>query len=289
MPKAASERAVQMLKTDTLPRPGARRFGPVNWLGLWTLYEKESRRFLKIPSQTILAPVITNLMFLFVFAVAMGKRPIAVGGAAVPFSAFMASGLIMMAIQQSAFAHSSSSLLSAKVQGNIVDVLMPPLSPAELTTAFAGGALTRGICVAIASWIALSFGAWAAGAAPLGVAHLVAILYFGCAASLFMSLAGILCGIWAQKFDHLAVVTNFLITPLTFLSGTFYSVGRLPEPFKTIDQYNPLFHAIDGFRYGVLGIHESNLAAGAIGLLAINLLLGFTCWLAFRRGWRMKP
>jgi ABC-2 type transport system permease protein len=277
-----------VLKSDTLPRPGERRFGRVNWLGLWTLYEKEARRFLKIPSQTILAPVITNLMFLWVFAVAMQRNTMTIEGKAVPFSSFMAAGLVMMAIQQSAFQNSSSSLLSAKVQGNIVDVLMPPLSPSELTLAYAAGALSRGLVVAIASWIALSFGAWAAGAAPLGVAHLVAILYFACSASLFMALLGILCGIWAQKFDHLAVVTNFLMQPLTFLSGTFYSVSLLPEPFHSISMGNPVFYAIDGFRYGVIGIHESNLLIGVLMLLGANLVLGLACLQCFRCGWRMK-
>jgi len=276
------------MKTDVHPRPGERRFGAVNWLGLWTLTEKETRRFLKVSAQTIVAPVLTNLMFLLVFSVALGGREITVEGKPVAFAEFMAAGLVMMAILQNAFANASSSILIAKIQGNIVDVLMPPLSPSELTVAFAIGGLTRGAVVAVASWATLSLGAWAAGAAPLGVAHLSAILYYGLSAALAMALLGILGGIWAEKFDHLALVTNFLIIPLTFLSGTFYSVSLLPEPWHTVSHLNPIFYAIDGFRYGVIGAHEGNLLAGALFLCALNLVLALVCWIAFRRGWRMK-
>lgn len=276
------------MKTDAHPRPGERRFGRFNWLGLWTLYEKETRRFLKVSSQTVIAPVLTSLMFLLVFSVALGRGQITVQGQPVAFAEFMASGLVMMSILQNAFANASSSILISKVQGNIVDVLMPPLSAGELTAAFALGGLTRGVVVAVASWVTLSLGAWAAGAAPLGVAHLDAILYYGLSAALMMALMGILGGIWSEKFDHLALVTNFLITPLTFLSGTFYSVSRLPEPWHTVSHLNPIFYAIDGFRYGVIGIHEGNLMAGAITLAVINGVIALVCWQGFRRGWRMK-
>ncbi len=157
------------MKTDVHPRPGERRFGRFNWLGLWTLYEKETRRFLKVASQTVLAPILTNLMFLLVFSVALGRGQVTVQGHTVAFAEFMAAGLVMMSILQNAFANSSSSLLISKVQGNIVDILMPPLSAGELTAAFALGGLSRGVVVAIASWVTLSLVAWAAGAAPLGV------------------------------------------------------------------------------------------------------------------------
>ena len=268
---------------------GQRRFGRVNWLGLWTLYEKETRRFLKVSAQTVFAPVITSLLFLMVFSVALQRSDVTINGVSVPFASFMAAGLIMMSIIQNAFANSSSSLLVSKVQGNIVDYLMPPVSPLELTVAIAAGAVTRGVCVAIAAWIALSLFAWAAGAAPLGATHLWAILFFGFSAALAMSLVGILGGIWADKFDHLATVTNFLITPLAFLSGTFYSVSRLPEPWLTISHFNPVFYVIDGFRYGVLGVHEGQLAVGVITLLVLNAGLGVLCWLCFKTGYRIKP
>ena len=268
---------------------GERRFGHVNWLGLWTLYQKETRRFLKVAAQTVFAPVITNLLFLMVFSVALSRRELEIQGQPVAFASFMAAGLVTMSIIQNAFANSSSSLLVAKVQGNIVDVLMPPISPAELTAALAGGAVTRGICVAVVSWIALSAWAMAVGAPPLMISHLWAVLFFGLSAALMMALIGIIGGIWAEKFDHLATVTNFLITPLAFLSGTFYSVSRLPEPWHTISQYNPVFYLIDGFRYGIIGVHESNLLAGAVFISLANLVLLLVCWRCFRTGYRLKP
>jgi len=254
--------------------------GAVNWLGLWTLYKKEVRRFLKVSFQTLLAPVSTTLLYMIVFSLAIGVNREAIAG--VPFTAFLAPGLVMLGILNNAFANSSSSLIVAKVQGNTVDFLMPPLSPAELAAAFIGGAMTRGILVGAATAIAV------APFVDISITHLWAVLYFGLSSAAMMSMIGVIAGLWAEKFDHLAVITNFIIMPLAFLSGTFYSVEILPEPFYTISHVNPVFFMIDGFRYGFIGAHDSNLLIGAITIAVINLALLSWAYLLLRSGWRLK-
>ena len=257
-----------------------RRYAGANWIGLYTLYLKEVRRFWKVGGQTVGAPVITSLLYMMVFAVATkGARP-PVGG--IPFVTFMAPGLVMMTMLNNAFANSSSSLLQAKMQGLTQDFLTPPLSPVELTAGFVLGAITRGLMVGAITWLCvLPF-------SHLGLAHLWAVAYFGLASCIVMACAGVLAALWAVKFDHLATVTNFVIMPLTFLSGTFYSVERLPEPFRSVSRFNPLFYLIDGFRYGFIGAADGSLAMGAAytGLLALAELL--LVWRLFTTGYRLK-
>jgi ABC-2 type transport system permease protein len=212
-----------MIATDILP-PAPRSYGAVNWLGAWTLFMKEVRRFLKVYFQTIMAPVVTTLMFLAVFALALGRA--AAPAAGVPFLEFLAPGLIMMAMVQNAFANTSSSLIISKVQGNIVDMLMPPLNAAEQTLAVALGGVARGVVVGVAVGLAMAL------FVPLPLAHPALIVYHAVMGSLMLSLLGMIGGIWADKFDHMAAVTNFIVTPLSFLSGTFYSIDRLPESFR---------------------------------------------------------
>ncbi len=260
--------------------PSPRTIGAVNWLGLWTLYKKEVRRFLKVSFQTVLAPVATTLLFMMVFALAIGVTREAPGG--VPFVMFLAPGLIMMGLLNNSFANSSSSLIVAKVQGNTVDFLMPPLSPAELAAAFIGGAITRGVIVAAASAIVI------VPFVSLPISHVWAILFYGIGAAAMLGMVGVIAGVWAEKFDHLAVITNFIIMPLTFLSGTFYSISILPEPFQTISHINPFFYLIDGFRYGFIGYADGNLAVGVAMVLAINAALLTATYLVLRSGWRLK-
>ena len=182
-----------------------------NWRGLWTLYLREVRRFGKVAMQTVVAPVVTTLLFLAIFTLALGRAVDTVGG--VPFTMFLAPGLIMMSIMQNSFANTSSSMVISKVQGNVVDVLMPPLSPLDMTLGFAIGGVTRGVIVGsvVAAVMALFV--------DLSIHSLGVIIYFMLAASLMLSLLGLIGGIWSDKFDHIAAVTNFVVTPLTFLSG----------------------------------------------------------------------
>jgi ABC-2 type transport system permease protein len=260
--------------------PVPRRFGAVNWVGLGTLCLKEIRRFVKVFTQTILAPVVTTLLFLAIFTLALGAGARAVEG--IPFAAFLAPGLVMMAMVQNAFANTSSSIIISKVQGNIVDVLMPPLSAAELTLGFVVGGVARGLVVGVvvAATIALFV--------PLHVAHWGYVVYHALAASTLLSLLGIAGGIWADKFDHIAAVTNFIVTPLSFLSGTFYSIERLPPFWRGVAALNPFFYMIDGFRYGFIDHADGSLEAGILALLAANLALGLLCHRMFARGYKLK-
>jgi ABC-2 type transport system permease protein len=261
-----------------LPQP--RRYPGVNWIGVQTLYLREVRRFWKVGAQTVAAPVVTTLLYMLVFVVALqNARPPLHG---TPFAEFVAPGLIMMAMLNNAFANSSSSLIQAKIMGTATDFLTPPLSPLELTLGFTLGAATRGVAVGLVTAICvLPF-------AHLGVANILAIAWFGLAASFIMGMTGVLAGLWSEKFDHLAAVQNFIVMPMTFLSGTFYLVDKLPEPFRSASHFNPFFYLIDGFRYGFIGHAESNLAVGAIGAGLLMVAMGAACWLVFRSGWRLK-
>jgi len=268
---------------------GARRFGAVNWLGLQTLYKKEVRRFLKVSFQTVLAPVISTLLFLAVFVAAWGARPpIDLGGVETPFLAFLPPGLIMMGLLNNAFQNSSSSLIISKVQGTLVDFLMPPLSAAELTAAFVAGGATRGIIVGIAT--AATVYLFVGGETGLGLAHPLAALYFAVAGAVLLAMFGVLAGVWAEKFDQLAAVTNFVVTPFTMLSGTFFSVNAegLPDFVATVSAFNPFFYLIDGFRYGVLGASDADPAIGALLVLVMNVVAGYACYRVFKSGWRLK-
>jgi ABC-2 type transport system permease protein len=261
--------------------PQVRQLGPVNWLGLWTLTAKEVRRFLKVYFQTVIAPVVTTMLFLAIFALAMGGRgPNLVGG--VPYEQFLAPGLVMMAMAQNAFANTSSSLLIAKVQGNIVDLLMPPLSPLEQTIAIALGGMVRGLLVGLAVIAAMIF------VVPLHVASLPLILFHAIAASLLLALLGMIGGIWAEKFDHMAAVTNFVVTPLSFLSGTFYSVERLPGFVRHLAKLDPFFYMIDGFRAGFIGHADGSLAAGLWVMALSNLALFTLAYRMFKTGYKLK-
>jgi ABC-2 type transport system permease protein len=260
--------------------PSPRAYHGANWEGFRTLYVREVRRFWKVGTQTLVAPVVTALLYMLVFAVAVrGAAPPMPG---VAFAAFIAPGLIMMQILSNAFANSSSSLLQAKMNGLIGDFIMPPLSPMEQVAGFTLGAATRGVAVgAVAALAVLPF-------APIGVAHAWAIIYFGLAASLIMGMLGLMAAIWSVKIDHIAAVSNFVIMPMTFLSGTFYVVSRLPEPFRTVSRYNPFFYLISGFRYGFIGRADGSLAIGVILTAGLCVVLAAICLWMFVTGYRLK-
>ena len=265
--------------------PGVPVIRNVNWGGLRTLYIKEVRRFFKVQLQTVWAPAITTLLFLVIFTVATGgKQPVHVGGIDVPFADFIAPGLIVMSMLQNAFANASFSLLVGKIQGTIVDYLMPPLSTAELLAAMVGGAVTRAICVGAAVTLAMAL--WPG--VHLHAAHPFAILWFGILGSVFLALIGVLTSIWAEKFDHAAAVQNFVIAPLTLLSGTFYSVDKLAPAFRAFSHANPFFYIISGFRYGFLGTADSPVLLGGAVILVIDAVLALLCYWLLRSGWKIK-
>ncbi len=270
-----------MSEPVTILPPQPRTYGAVNWLGFWTLLSKEIRRFLKVYFQTILAPVVTTLLFLAVFALALGRVAAEVGG--VPFVEFLVPGLVMMAMVQNAFANTSSSIIIAKVQGNIVDMLMPPLSAGEQTLAVALGGVVRGVTVGIAVTLTMTLFVRIHVHAPLY------IVFHAVAGSLMLSLLGMIGGIWADKFDHMAAVTNFIVTPLSFLSGTFYSIDRLPEGWHALALINPFFYMIDGFRYGFIGHADGPLLLG-LGLVTLaDAVLLFVTWRMLATGYKLRP
>lgn len=259
---------------------GARRFGRVNWMGLYTLSEREVRRFMAVWSQTLLAPLITAALFLTVFTLAIGPTRGPVMG--VPFIEFLAPGILMMNVIQNAFANTSSSIVIAKVQGNIVDTLMPPLSPLELVIGYVAGGIGRGVVVALAIALGLALGL---GIVP---AHPVWALLFVLLGSAFLGGLGIVAAIFASKFDQLAAITNFVIMPLSFLSGTFYSISTLPPLMQTISHWNPVFYLIDGVRYGMIGRSDGSPWFGLLVLCAATAAVMALCWYWFRIGYRLK-
>lgn len=262
--------------------PGDPVLKGVNWGGLKTLYIKEVRRFFKVQMQTVWAPAITTLLYLAIFTVALGRGGKTVMG--VPFADFIAPGLIVMAMIQNAFANSSFSLLVGKIQGNIVDYLMPPLSTGELIAGLIGAAVTRAFLVGFAVWLAMVL--WPG--VSVEIRHPLLALWFGLMGSLLLAFLGLLTSLWADKFDHAAAVTNFVVTPLALLSGTFYSVDQLKPAFRAISHANPFFYVISGFRAGFLKVSDSPLEVGAIGLLVLNLLLCALIYSLLKSGWKIK-
>ncbi len=266
--------------------PGVPVIRNVNWGGLQTLYVKEVRRFFKVQLQTIWAPAVTTLLFLVIFTVALGRsgRMVPVQHLQIHFADFIAPGLIVMGMLQNAFANSSFSLLVGKVQGTIVDYLMPPLSTGELMLGMIGASVTRAFLVGLAVWLAMLF--WPG--VHVAPHQLWAVFWFGLMGSMMLSLLGLITSIWAEKFDHAAAVGNFVVAPLSLLSGTFYSVDALSPTFAAISHANPFFYVISGFRYGFLGVADSPVLLGAMLLLAINVVLGLVCYALLRAGWKIK-
>ena len=274
-----------MLETTSarlIREPGAVVIPGVNWQGLQTLYLKEVRRFFKVQLQTVWAPAITTLMFLAIFALALGRSRSSVMG--VPYTNFLGPGLIVMGMIQNSFANTSSSLLIGKIQGTIIDVLMPPLSPGELLVAWVGGAVTRAWLVGFAVYLAMLF----APGVDVPVNNIGVVLYFGTMGSVMLALLGILTGIWADKFDHAAAVTNFVVQPLTLLSGTFYAIDRVSPAMKWLSHANPFFYIIDGFRFGFLGVADGLAVQGGIIIAVIDLALWALCFRLLKSGWRLK-
>ncbi len=259
---------------------GTRRFGLINWVGTWTLYQKEVLRFLNVWIQTLFSPLISSLLFLLVISLAIGVDRGEVLG--VPFVSFLAPGLISMQVIQQSFSHSSSSFMIGKIQGNIVDILYAPLSPAEVTISVSLAAVTRSALIAIISIITFKI-----------IINVQIINYFTLVAFTFLSSfilgnVGIIAGLWAEKFDHMASATNFVIVPLSFLSGTFYTIDRLPDLLQTISKLNPFFYMIDGFRYSFIGKADGSISIGLIYLSVLAFASWFATYLLYKKGYKIK-
>lgn len=262
--------------------PGTVRISAINWGGLKALYMKEVRRFFKVQLQTIWAPAITTMLYLVIFTVALGRSGRMVLD--VPFGDFLAPGLIVMAMMQNSFANSSFSLLVGKIQGTIIDYLMPPLSELEVLVSLVIAAVTRAFLVGGAVWLAMLL--WPG--IQVMPQHLWAILWFGLMGAVMLAFMGVLTSIWAEKFDHAAAITNFVVAPLALLSGTFYSVDAMAPTFRALSHANPFFYVISGFRYGFINSTDSPLLAGSLLLLGINAALGIGCYALLKSGWKLR-
>lgn len=284
-PNKAAPAANSAASAGFAPR-GVPQIVGVNRIGLWSLYMKEVRRFLKVQTQTIWAPAVTTLLFLIIFTVALGRGGREVLGG--PFASFVAPGLIVMGMMQNAFANSSFSLLSGKIQGTIIDLLMPPLSPGELMTGIVAAAVTRAL--AVGCTVGLAMVLWPG--VSLSVAHLWAIVWFGLMGAVMLALLGLATSVWAEKFDHNAAITNFVIAPLSLLSGTFYTIENLAPAFQTVSRANPFFYVISGFRYGFLGQSDigdaSAVMVAAVGIGVFNLLIALGVYALLKSGWKLK-
>ena len=258
---------------------GVKRFN-VNWVGAYTLYIKETLRFLSVFGQTIVGPIITSILFLLVISLAIGENRQNVLG--VEFIIFLAPGLIAMQIIQQAFSHSSSSLLMGKIMGNIVDMIGAPLSASEVTLAIILASITRAIMISVISVIIFSL------VIEIKINNYLIFLTYLIISSFIMGAAGFIAGLWADKFDHMATVTNFIIVPLSFLSGTFYSVERLPNFLITISSYNPFFHMIDGFRYSFINSMDGSIKFGLTYLIILSILMWIIAYTLYKKGYKIK-
>lgn len=255
-----------------------RKVGVINWIGASTLFYKECKRFLKVYQQTILAPAFTSLLFFLVINVAIKERV----NFEYDYMEFLAPGLIIMTMMQNAFANTSSSLLSSKVAGNIVDLLMPPFSASEIIVAYTLAAIIRSILVGFVTFVFMSY------FVDFKVINLLNLLFYSVIGSIFLALIGLIAGIWSEKFDNISGVTNFIITPLTFLSGTFYSIEKLPQTFYIISLYNPFYYIINGFRNGFLDLGNKYLVYSITYLSILIIILYILCYYILKKGWKLK-
>tara|TARA_B100000524_G_scaffold151066_1_gene76490 strand:+ start:627 stop:1439 length:813 start_codon:yes stop_codon:yes gene_type:complete len=269
-----------MVEMRTKYKFGARRFGLINWIGFWTLYKKEVLRFLIVWIQTLLSPIISSLLFLGVLAVAIGDGRSDMLG--YPFITFLAPGLIAMQIIQQAFSHSSSSFMIGKIQGNIVDILYAPLSASEVTIAVALAATTRSFMIGLVSLIVFYF------LVDIEIKSFSAVIFYTFISSFILGSVGVIAGLWAEKFDHMATVTNFIIIPLSFLSGTFYTIDNLPDFLQTISKCNPFFYMIDGFRYGFLEKSDGSIFVGSLYLTILAIVLWYVSYLLYKKGYKVR-
>ncbi|HOY71374.1 MAG TPA: ABC transporter permease [Methylotenera sp.] len=248
--------------------------------GTYTLFKKEILRFWRVAFQTMASPVLTALLYLLIFShVLEGKVQVY---DSVPYTAFLIPGLIMMSLLQNAFANSSSSLIQSKVMGNIVFILLTPLSYLQFYIALLGAAMVRGLFVGLAIYlVALFF-------VKLPIAHLGWIIIFAILGSALLGTFGIIAGIWADKFDQMAAFQNFVIMPLTFLSGVFYSIHSLPVFWQMVSKFNPFFYMIDGFRYGFFGKGDVSPWISLAVVIAFLFALAWVCLKMLKSGYKLR-
>ena len=269
-----------MVELEKKYKLGVRRFGLVNWVGAYSLYKKEVLRFLIVSGQTLVGPILTSILFLIVISLAIGdERPDVLG---VPYIEFLANGLIMMQVIQQSFSHSSSSVMMGKIMGTIVDIINSPLSAAEITISLVLASITRGLSIALISTIIFVF------FLDLTIQNYFLWFLYLFLAGLFLGSAGIIAGLYADKFDQMATVTNFIIVPLSFLSGTFYSIEKLPDILKGLSYYNPFFHMIDGFRYSFIGQLDGSLKFGIFFLSIVSIVTWYLAYFLFKKGYKIK-
>ncbi len=238
-------------------------------IAAYTLFRKEILRFWKVAFQTVAAPVLTAVLYLMIFAhVLEGKVQVYPG---VGYTAFLVPGLVMMSVLQNAFANASSSLIQSKVMGNMVFMLLPPLAHWEMFLAYVGASMVRGLAVGLGVGICtLLF-------TPVPIHNIMWITVFGLLGSAVLGCLGTIAGVWAEKFDQMAVFQNFIIMPATFLSGVFYSIHSLPPFWQTVSHINPLFYLIDGFRYGFFGVSDvSPWFSLGVALIALAICAAIT-------------
>ena len=263
---------------SALVQPSARGGGAL------TLFRKEVLRFWKVSFQTIASPVLTALLYLLIFSHVLESH-VAVFDGRVRYTEFLVPGLVMMSVLQNSFANSSSSLIQSKITGNLVFVLLAPLSPGGFFAAYVAGAMVRGVVVGLGVFaVTLVF-----APALLTPAHPGWVVAFALLGSAILGTLGLIAGIWADKFDQLAAFQNFVIVPLTFLSGVFYSIHSLPPVWQLVSHFNPFFYMIDGFRYGFFGLADVAPATSLAVVGAFAAALAVLALVLIGRGWKLRP
>jgi len=255
----------------------------VRGYGWLTLLYKELLRFWKVSVQTIAAPVLTALLYLLIFSHVLEGR-VSVYDGRVSYTAFLVPGLVMMSVLQNAFANSSSSLIQSKITGNLIFVLLTPLSAIELFGAYVLGAMVRGIAVGLGVFSVTLWFAPSLRELP----HPLWALTFALAGSAILAILGLIAGIWADKFDQIAAFQNFIIMPLTFLSGVFYSIHSLPAFWQALSHLNPFFYMIDGFRYGFFGLSDVAPAFSFAIVAVFCFVLSALALTMLARGWKLR-
>lgn len=251
--------------------------------GWLTLLYKELLRFWKVSFQTIAAPILSALLYLLIFSHVLEGR-VSVFEGHVTYTAFLVPGLVMMAVLQNAFANSSSSLTQSKITGNLIFVLLPPLSAGDLFMAYVLGAMVRGLTVGLGVFaVTLWF-----NPALFALPHPLWAIAFALAGSAILATLGLIAGIWAEKFDQLSAFQNFVIMPLTFLSGVFYSIHSLPPFWQALSRWNPFFYMIDGFRYGFFGVSDVSPWTSFVIVVAFCVVVSATALLMLARGWKLR-